>query len=138
MTIEQMRRANEAAGYQWFSAGATSFFNTRFHGSPVERGEYVMFVTSEHPSGQSRQKGFTLRLFEKQSACVRSLLPLRTFSTLRKAERFLSELLAVNPSLDGLDRVKWAALEIESKQLGFGFTDTDLKGLLEHARGGVA
>ncbi len=81
-TIAELKAANKAAGFYWFSPDTMSFFS-----SAVESEVLVgnRFVTSEKtPSGR---KGYTVREFDQDTARIHTVGRFMGYATKREAVR---------------------------------------------------
>ena len=62
---------NEKAGRKWFSAGAVSFFNSRWGRTAYKKGKKAYFISSEKSPWGNRK--YTIRTFDFKTKIVGTL-----------------------------------------------------------------
>lgn len=72
-TIAQIKRANAAAGFNFFDAGAMSFFSSTIHPRVYQGPAGVFLITSEQfvgSDGVAAERKYTLRKFYPETGRV--------------------------------------------------------------------
>lgn len=87
-SLDDFRRANEAAGHHWFSPGAMRFFRTRL-GDTVYGDRY--FISSEQPPDGVRR--FSIREAVDGGRSVRTVGEFCGYATRYQAEAAVKRLL---------------------------------------------
>lgn len=87
-TMAEIKAANAAAGFNFFSRDTMRFFNSRIESTPYCGPAGVFFITSE-PKGFSDVviRGYTVREFHAESGNVTTLARFNHLDDARKAAR---------------------------------------------------
>lgn len=95
MTLETLRKNNQAAGHHWFSPETMRFFRSRVSSRLYRRADgRVYFVTSESGSFGSVPRLYTVRYTDDAGASVKTAGAFRAFTCRRTAHRHAVRLAA--------------------------------------------
>jgi len=93
MTIQEMARANKAAGHHWFDAEAIRFFSSRIDRETFRSGpQHWLFVSSEKPPRGERR--YSVRVFDSVTGHVDTVGDFMAYGSIVKAKAEAKRLAA--------------------------------------------